>query len=76
MRGIGEIIYGMVNEVPGIMAVIFIDKDGIPWSRHVNLILIRMIWAQLGRLVWNHARFWEETWASSGSKMSSLSLMI
>ncbi len=30
MRSMGEIVYGMVNEVSGIMAVIFIDKDGIP----------------------------------------------
>jgi predicted regulator of Ras-like GTPase activity (Roadblock/LC7/MglB family) len=30
MRGMGEVVYGMVKEVPGMMAVIFIDKDGIP----------------------------------------------
>jgi hypothetical protein len=30
MRGMGEILYGIVKEVPGTMAVIFIDKDGIP----------------------------------------------
>ena len=30
MIGMGEIVDDMVKEVPGIMAVIFIDKDGIP----------------------------------------------
>jgi predicted regulator of Ras-like GTPase activity (Roadblock/LC7/MglB family) len=30
MTGIREIVNDMVNEIPGIMAAIFIDKDGIP----------------------------------------------
>ncbi len=30
MAGIGEIVDNMVKEIPGVMAAIFIDKDGIP----------------------------------------------
>ena len=30
MNGIGKIVQGMVKEIPGIMAAMFIDKDGIP----------------------------------------------
>jgi len=30
MTGLGDIVQEMVKEVPGIMAIIFVDKDGIP----------------------------------------------
>ncbi len=30
MAGIGDIVDNMVKEIPGVMAAIFIDKDGIP----------------------------------------------
>jgi len=30
MSGLEDVVQGMVKDVPGIMAIIFVDKDGIP----------------------------------------------